>query len=101
MTTAAEVSVKSINIPDTNDVVELYLVDCSGREMYMEGLASHVWGQIDMLVVVYDVTREDTFDAALKVGSFETHFIHHSLLQLQLLKTTDQLSKTFFSGQRM
>ena len=69
MTTAAEVSVKSINIPDTNDVVELYLVDCSGREMYMEGLASHVWSQIDMLVVVYDVTREDTFDAAQKVGS--------------------------------
>ena len=67
MTTAAEVSVKSINIPDTNDVVELYLVDCSGREMYMEGLASHVWSQIDMLVVVYDVTREDTFDAAQKV----------------------------------
>ena len=89
MTTAAEVSVKSINIPDTNDVVELYLVDCSGREMYMEGLASHVWSQIDMLVVVYDVTREDTFDAAQKVWKFsKIHFFQHLLLQLQLLKTT-------------
>ena len=83
MTTAAEVSVKSINIPDTNDVVELYLVDCSGREMYMEGLASHVWSQIDMLVVVYDVTREDTFDAAQKVGSlkftsFNIHFYNYN-----------------------
>ena len=31
MTHALDVSVKSINIPDTNDVIEMYLLDCSGR----------------------------------------------------------------------
>ncbi len=34
MTNCMDVHVKSVNIPDTNDVVELYLADCSGGEIY-------------------------------------------------------------------
>ena len=34
MTHALDVSVKSINIPDTNDVIEMYLLDCSGRYVF-------------------------------------------------------------------
>ena len=30
------VQVKSVNIPDTNSVVELYVNDCSGKEIYRE-----------------------------------------------------------------
>ncbi len=34
MTHLSEVLVKSIKIPDTNDAVELYLMDCSGKGKY-------------------------------------------------------------------
>lgn len=34
MTMCMDAHVRSVNIPDTNDVVELYLADCSGREIY-------------------------------------------------------------------
>ena len=68
MTHAVELSVKDINIPDTNDVVELYLIDCSGREVYREMLAESVWADADLLVAVYDVTREDTFDSIRDVS---------------------------------
>ena len=81
MTHAAEVTVKAVNIPDTNDIVELYLLDCSGRDLYKEGLGSHLWNNCDMTVVVYDVTREDTFDAVHKVIRYITnHILYNSSL---------------------
>ena len=67
LTTCADVSVKSINIPDTNDCVELYLLDCSGREMYGDMLRSKIWKNVSLVLAMYDVTREDTFGAAAKV----------------------------------
>ncbi len=38
MTTCMEVHVRSVNIPDTNDAVELFLADCSGRDIYKDML---------------------------------------------------------------
>ena len=100
MTHALDVSVKSINIPDTNDVIEMYLLDCSGRyvfekhpivcyhilfytmkddspnlkyyfiirDVYRDMLKGPPWQQSDMIVAVYDVTREDTFEKVAKVA---------------------------------
>ena len=73
MTQAMEIFVKSINIPDTNDVVELYLADCSGREIYSD-FVSECLKDASMFVVVYDVSREDTFKSVAKVKNAVTPF---------------------------
>ncbi|XP_075725736.1 uncharacterized protein LOC119179688 isoform X1 [Rhipicephalus microplus] len=36
MTTGVTLSVGKVNIPDTKDAVELYLYDCSGKEVYLD-----------------------------------------------------------------
>ncbi|CAB4057227.1 IFT27 [Lepeophtheirus salmonis] len=62
MTQGADMTHKSVNIPDTNDVVELYLLDSSGKEMY-SSILSEIWKSEDiaLVIVVYDVTNEESF----------------------------------------
>lgn len=67
MTKVADFFVKPVNIPDTNDVVELYLVDCSGREIYSDMVAETLKNTA-LVVAVYDVCRDDTMKSVSKVG---------------------------------
>merc|ERR1712018_1016400 len=53
LTHLMEVRVKAVNIPDTNNVVELYLNDCSGKEIYGDLLAE-CWSDTVMVVAMYD-----------------------------------------------
>lgn len=71
MTHISEVLVKSVKIPDTNECVELYLMDCSGKDVYNQMLRES-WAQANLIVGVYDVTREETFGqvARVKMNSF-------------------------------
>jgi len=48
------------------DVVELFLLDCSGKELYMESL-SDIMKEADLIVAVYDVTKTETFGNVTKV----------------------------------
>ena len=66
VTQMSEILVKAIKIPDTNDIVELYLVDCSGKEVYQE-LLKESWAQANLVAAVYDVTKENTFGSVAKV----------------------------------
>ena len=66
VTQLSEISVKTIKIPDTNDIVELYLIDCSGKDIYRELLKEN-WGQANLIAAVYDATKEDTFGSVAKV----------------------------------
>ena len=66
MTVLMEVAVKSIQIPDTNDVVELYLCDCSGRDIYGDILMEEGWKGTAMIVAMYDVCREESFGSVAK-----------------------------------
>ena len=66
MTHCMSVLVKSINIPDTNDCVELYLTDCSGREVYLDMLHD-CWKGTTLLVAMYDVCNDQSFGAVAKV----------------------------------
>ena len=66
VTQLSEISVKTIKIPDTNDIVELYLIDCSGKELYQEWLKES-WSQANLVIAVYDVTREESFNKVSKV----------------------------------
>ena len=66
MTHLVNVSTKSINIPDSNDVVELYLVDLSGREIYSD-MVDELCKGAAMVVAMYDVCREESFGQVAKV----------------------------------
>lgn len=69
VTQLSEISVKTIKIPDTNDIVELYIIDCSGKELYQEWLKES-WSQANLVIAVYDVTREESFNKVSKVNKF-------------------------------
>ena len=47
--------------------MELYLCDCSGRELYEEMLMSDCWGDTALIVAMYDVCKEESFGAVVKV----------------------------------
>jgi GTPase SAR1 family protein len=68
LTHMMELQVKAINIPDTNNIVELYLNDCSGKEMYSD-LLGECWAGTAMIVAMYDVCREDTFGTVARVST--------------------------------
>ena len=65
-TTLSDVLVKSVKIPDTNDLVELFLMDSSGNEIY-DDILKEVWSQANLIVAVFDVTREESFKNVTKV----------------------------------
>ena len=68
---------KRIRIPDTDDAVELFLVDCSGKEnLYGEIMnntneddkeTKGVWNGAAMVVAVFDVCSQESFASVSKV----------------------------------
>jgi len=62
MTIGVEFSVKAVHIPDTNYVVELYLFDCAGQDIY-QSLIPKYMEEVSMIALVYDVTQQLSFDA--------------------------------------
>ena len=67
-TSLCDVLVKAVKIPDTNDLVELFLMDSSGNEMYHD-ILKDVWKQANLIVAVYDVTREESFGNVSKASN--------------------------------
>ncbi|KXJ07765.1 intraflagellar transport protein 27 homolog isoform X1 [Exaiptasia diaphana] len=65
MTIGAEVLVKVIHIPETQDSVELYMIDSAGKEMFADTVQQY-WENPDLLLVVYDVSNEHSFNACNK-----------------------------------
>ncbi|XP_064644206.1 intraflagellar transport protein 27 homolog [Lineus longissimus] len=65
MTTGVELCVKTVNIPDTQDSVELYVHDSAGKEVFAEHVQKF-WDQPSMVMVVYDVTSETSFNSCAK-----------------------------------
>ena len=49
-------------------LVELFLMDSSGNEMYHE-ILKDVWKQANLIVAVYDVTREESFGNVSKASA--------------------------------
>ena len=56
------------------DIVELFLLDCSGKEIYMEQLGEML-KEADMVVAVYDVTKTESFGNVAKVVDVLTTFL--------------------------
>ncbi|XP_012704996.1 intraflagellar transport protein 27 homolog [Fundulus heteroclitus] len=60
LTTGVELLTKCINIPETNDSVELYILDSAGKETLVEG-CEKMWGEPSLLCLVFDLTSEQSF----------------------------------------
>ncbi|KAH3862771.1 intraflagellar transport protein 27 homolog isoform X2 [Dreissena polymorpha] len=65
MTTGVELLVKTVNIPDTKDAVELFLYDSAGKEMFSDFIVKF-WDHPSLLIVVYDCTSETSFNSCEK-----------------------------------
>nr|XP_006819001.1 PREDICTED: intraflagellar transport protein 27 homolog isoform X2 [Saccoglossus kowalevskii] len=65
MTVGVELCVKSVNIPDTNDCVELYIYDSAGKELYSD-YVHKFWEHPSVVMVVFDVTNETSFKSCQK-----------------------------------
>ncbi|XP_076039243.1 intraflagellar transport protein 27 homolog [Oratosquilla oratoria] len=62
MTQGVEVHNKIIQVPDTNYAVDFFLFDCSGKKFYLD-LVTRVIKQPSLVILVFDVTSESSFDA--------------------------------------
>uniref|UniRef100_UPI0037E9C33D intraflagellar transport protein 27 homolog n=1 Tax=Semicossyphus pulcher TaxID=241346 RepID=UPI0037E9C33D len=60
MTTGVELLMKCVNIPETSDSVELYIVDSAGKETLVEA-CEKMWGELSLLCLVFDLTSEQSF----------------------------------------
>ncbi|XP_013384370.1 intraflagellar transport protein 27 homolog [Lingula anatina] len=65
LTAGVELLVKAVNIPDSNDCVELYIYDSAGKEIFYEIVQKH-WDHPSVVMLVYDVTSETSFDSCAK-----------------------------------
>nr|CCA27074.1 IFT27 putative [Albugo laibachii Nc14] len=62
-----ELSVKSVRIPNTNVIVELFLIDCPGQSVFnqREFGASHYEGA-SMVMIVFDVSNKESYKSISK-----------------------------------
>ncbi len=65
---------------DFLDVVELFLLDCSGKELYMESLGD-IMKEADLIVAVYDVTKTETFGNVAKASIPLKYILLHITLK--------------------
>lgn len=60
MTVGIDFMVKKVSIPDTNVVVEMYIVDCGGFSICQDLLRPH-WENANAVMLVYDVSSPESF----------------------------------------
>ncbi|KAK2166846.1 hypothetical protein LSH36_34g00049 [Paralvinella palmiformis] len=65
MTVGVELCTKTVNVPETNDAVELFIYDSAGKELFYDHVQKH-WDHPSMVMVVYDVTSETSFNSCAK-----------------------------------
>ncbi|XP_072013694.1 intraflagellar transport protein 27 homolog [Amphiura filiformis] len=65
MTVGVELCVKNISIPDSNDAVELYMYDSTGKEMFSD-YVQQFWDGPSVVMVILDVTNEKSFSSCAK-----------------------------------
>lgn len=61
MTSGVDISSKTLRIPNSDDVVELFIYDCSGKKIYKDIVQSLWSSNVSLIVAVFDVTSEESF----------------------------------------
>ncbi|MEW5316620.1 MAG: hypothetical protein WDW38_007981 [Sanguina aurantia] len=62
MTSGVEVIVAPVPVPDTTAMVELFLFDTAGNDLYKDSVSQY-WNGVYYAILVYDVTDADSFEA--------------------------------------
>lgn len=75
MTAGVELFTKCVSFPDSGDSVELYLVDCPGKELLAE-MSEKMWAGPWLLCLVFDLSNEQSF---LSCGRWLERVQNHSL----------------------
>jgi len=96
MTSGIDVVVAQVQVPETTVVVELYLFDTSGSELYRDSLAQS-WNGIYYAMLVLDVTSSDSFEA---VKSWNEELKKARLDRERQLKVVLVATKTDLPAQR-
>ncbi|XP_038048254.1 intraflagellar transport protein 27 homolog [Patiria miniata] len=65
MTIGVELCVKSVNIPETSNSVELYIYDSAGKEMFSDHV-QQMWDSPSLAVVVCDLANEKSLSSCVK-----------------------------------
>lgn len=67
MTTWVDFCVKQVRVPNTNALVEMYIVDCAGQSVFnqVEQNNQH-YENASYVAVVYDVSNKESFESAGK-----------------------------------
>lgn len=60
MTAGVELFTKCVSVPETSDSVELYLLDCPGKELLAEA-CEKMWTGPWLLCLVFDLSSEQSF----------------------------------------
>lgn len=63
MTVGAELTVKTVNIPESKHSVEIYLVDTAGHKLFASA-GEQYWEHAGTMAVVFDVTNVDSLEKA-------------------------------------
>lgn len=61
MTTGVDISSKTLRIPNSDHIVELFIYDCSGKNVYKEIVQKVCSCNVSLIVSVFDVTNEESF----------------------------------------
>lgn len=62
MTSGVEVVVAQVPIPDTTVMVELYVLDTAGNDLYKEQISQY-WNGVYYAMLVFDVTNMESFES--------------------------------------
>lgn len=65
MTTGVELLTKTVTIPEVHSCVDFFIFDSAGKEIFSDIVRKH-WDNPSMVVVVYDVTSENSFSSCEK-----------------------------------
>lgn len=65
MTSGVEIVIAPVHVPDTTAMVELFLFDTAGQDIYTE-MAPTYWNGIQIAMLVYDVTNPESFKSCKK-----------------------------------
>ena len=61
MTCGVDILTKTLRVPDSNDIIELFIYDCSGKNIYHEMVQKVCSCNVSLIVAVFDVTNEQSF----------------------------------------
>lgn len=100
--TGVEYVVKSCEIPESGDVVDLHLFDSPGSDVFTVA-AEKMWGEAAFVIFVYDVTNEASFktlDAWMARYKAKAHTTGTELCGAVLANKTDLAPQRVVDAER-